>query len=89
MSQPLFTTLLLLGALLLYWLGFTATSLILVGAGAILESWFWWRVLGLGWASRGHERPVRSACGELLSYGVASPWVGATAGLAGGTDDPI
>ena len=48
MSQPLFTTLLLLGALLLYWLGFTATSLILVGAGAILESWFWWRVFGLG-----------------------------------------
>jgi len=46
MKPHLMTTGLLLAACLLYWLGFTSSSLILVIGGGFLELWFWWRVFG-------------------------------------------
>jgi hypothetical protein len=48
MKPQFLTFLILLAAGLLYWLGFTISSLILLSGGAVLELWFWSRVFGIG-----------------------------------------
>jgi hypothetical protein len=47
LKPHLITALVFLAACLLYWQGFTVSSLSLLIGGGLMEIWFWFRVFGL------------------------------------------